>query len=132
MGKTMTMIDCVPATAGRRSGYAFPPMADAMDREAARRLLLDLRERLDYVTATVISLANALDEPPGAVAEVAFWHFNAGQLIGTGMAELAKPAIPGDGRRARAGSGIPPAGAISGSPCIAMYPPRETIIVRSI
>ena len=41
-----------------------------MDHAAATRLLLDLRERLDCVTAAVISLAQALDGPPGPVSEV--------------------------------------------------------------
>ena len=57
-------------------GAGFRPPADAMDHAAARRLLLDLRERLDNVTATVISLAQALEGPAGAVSEVASWHFD--------------------------------------------------------
>ena len=53
-----------------RPWTGFRPPADAMDHAAATRLLLDLRERLDCVTAAVISLAQALDGPPGPVSEV--------------------------------------------------------------
>jgi hypothetical protein len=68
-----TMIDCPPAAADSRICSAVLPPGDALDRDAARRLLADLRERLENVTATVISLARALDGPAGAVAEVAFY-----------------------------------------------------------
>jgi hypothetical protein len=79
---TRTMIDQEMAAARAEDGPAYP-LADATDRAAARRLLLDLRERLDNITATMISLAHALGEPDGSVTEVAFWHFDAGQLSQT-------------------------------------------------
>jgi hypothetical protein len=72
---TKMMIDQETAAARAEDDTAYP-LADATDRAAARRRLLDLRERLDNVTATMISLAHALDAPVGAVAEVAFWHFD--------------------------------------------------------
>lgn len=42
-----------------------------IDRMAARRILLDVRERLDHVTCDVVSLIKALDWLPGAIRELA-------------------------------------------------------------
>jgi hypothetical protein len=48
--------------------------AGAADVDAAKRLLCDMRERLENVTGLMASLMRALDGPPGAVAELAdFW-----------------------------------------------------------
>ena len=38
------------------------------DRAAARRLLWDLRQRLEALQSDLISLSRALDGPPGAVS----------------------------------------------------------------
>jgi hypothetical protein len=109
-----TMIDYPPLGADSRSCATVLPPGDALDRDAARRLLLDLRERLECVTATMISLAHALGEPDGSVAEVAFWHFDAGQLSGT-AGPWPSPWWPRSGMPAnsptgpRGGSPRPPA-----------------------
>lgn len=56
-----------------RTAIAVASCASSTDAdvEAAQRLLLDMRERLDTVTCDLVSLVRALDWPPGAVSELA-------------------------------------------------------------
>jgi len=56
-----------------RTGIAVASRADSNDPDvtAAKRLLLDLRERLDNVTFDLVCLARAFDWLPGAVSELA-------------------------------------------------------------
>jgi hypothetical protein len=49
----------------------IPAAGNDADVAAAKRMLLDIRERLDSVTCDVISLVKAMDWIPGAVSELA-------------------------------------------------------------
>jgi hypothetical protein len=58
-------------TDGTRTNGATRPDENGDDRAAAKRLLWNMRERLENLQCDLISLYRVLDGPPGAVSALA-------------------------------------------------------------